>query len=210
MRMQQKTLNIHECIYHWPLVYVYVSYALLLYVNYLCHWNGTLSLSRLIDLAMFVRVTWTVCQVTVWPRKHKRKTPLQAFTRSKQIYRIGRSLTFCGTVHCLFIVLASCLLWTEYEICIPTWYEYHNAFLTGLLDSCLLAFIWRSTYYYNVIVQITTRLTSVLLHTNRNAKVKYFKNIIQSLLPYWNIMLLTYYKLALEHIEKHVASLRFQ
>jgi len=37
--------------------------------------------------------------VTIWPRKHKRKTPSQAFTRSKQIYRIGRSLKFCGTVH---------------------------------------------------------------------------------------------------------------
>ena len=39
------------------------------------------------------------CQVTFRPRKHKRKTPSQAFTRSKQIYRIGRSLRFCGTVH---------------------------------------------------------------------------------------------------------------
>ena len=29
----------------------------------------------------------------------KRKTPLQAVTRSKQIYRIGRCLKFCGTVH---------------------------------------------------------------------------------------------------------------
>jgi len=37
--------------------------------------------------------------VTIWPRKHKRKIPSQAFTRSKQIYRIGRSLKFCGTVH---------------------------------------------------------------------------------------------------------------
>jgi len=37
--------------------------------------------------------------VTIWPRKHKRKTPSQAFTRSKQIYRIGRSLRFCETVH---------------------------------------------------------------------------------------------------------------
>jgi len=39
-------------------------------------------------------------QVTIWPRKHRRKTPSQAFTRSKQIYRIGRSFKFCGTVHC--------------------------------------------------------------------------------------------------------------
>ena len=39
------------------------------------------------------------CQVAIWPRKHKRKTPSQAFTRSKQIYRIGRSLKFCGKVH---------------------------------------------------------------------------------------------------------------
>jgi len=38
--------------------------------------------------------------VTIGPRKHKRKTPSQAFTRSKQIYHIGRSLKFCGTVHC--------------------------------------------------------------------------------------------------------------
>jgi len=37
--------------------------------------------------------------VTIWPRKHKRKTSSQAFTRSKQIPRIGRSLKFCGTVH---------------------------------------------------------------------------------------------------------------
>jgi len=37
--------------------------------------------------------------VTIWPRKHKRETPSQAFTRSKQIYRNGRSLKFCGTVH---------------------------------------------------------------------------------------------------------------
>jgi len=37
--------------------------------------------------------------VTIWPRKHKRKTPSQAFTRSKQIYRFGRSLEYCGTVH---------------------------------------------------------------------------------------------------------------
>jgi len=37
--------------------------------------------------------------VTIWPRKHKGKTPSQAFTRSKQIYHIGRSLKFCGTVH---------------------------------------------------------------------------------------------------------------
>ena len=37
--------------------------------------------------------------MTIWPRKHKRKTPSQAFTRSKQIYRIGWSLKFCGTVH---------------------------------------------------------------------------------------------------------------
>jgi len=37
--------------------------------------------------------------VTIWPRKHKRKTPSQAFTRSKQINRFGRSLKFCGTVH---------------------------------------------------------------------------------------------------------------
>jgi len=41
------------------------------------------------------------CQVTIWPRKHERKTPSQAFTRSKQIYRIGRSLKFCRAVHCL-------------------------------------------------------------------------------------------------------------
>jgi len=39
------------------------------------------------------------CQVTIWPRKQERKTPSQAFTRSKQISRIGRSLRFCGTVH---------------------------------------------------------------------------------------------------------------
>ena len=39
--------------------------------------------------------------MTIWPRKHKRKTPSQAFTRSKQIYRIGRSLKYCGTVHSL-------------------------------------------------------------------------------------------------------------
>ena len=39
------------------------------------------------------------CPVTIWPRKHKRKTHSQAFTRSKQIYRFGRSLKFCGTVH---------------------------------------------------------------------------------------------------------------
>ena len=39
--------------------------------------------------------------MTIWPRKHKRKTPSQAFTRSKQINRIGRSLKFCGTVHIL-------------------------------------------------------------------------------------------------------------
>ena len=37
--------------------------------------------------------------MTIWPKKHKRKTPSQAFTRSKQIYRIGRSLRFCGTLH---------------------------------------------------------------------------------------------------------------
>ena len=37
--------------------------------------------------------------MTIWPRKHKRKMPSQAFTRSKQIYRTGRSLKFCGTVH---------------------------------------------------------------------------------------------------------------
>ena len=37
--------------------------------------------------------------MTIWPRKHKRKTPSQAFTRSKQIYRFGRSLKLCGTVH---------------------------------------------------------------------------------------------------------------
>ena len=36
--------------------------------------------------------------MTIWPRKHI-KTPSQAFTRSKQIYRTGRSLKFCGTVH---------------------------------------------------------------------------------------------------------------
>ena len=39
------------------------------------------------------------CQVTIWHRKHKRKTFSQAFTRSMQIYRIGWSLKFCGTVH---------------------------------------------------------------------------------------------------------------
>ena len=32
-------------------------------------------------------------------QKHKRKTPSQAFTRSKQINRIGRNLKFCETVH---------------------------------------------------------------------------------------------------------------
>jgi len=37
--------------------------------------------------------------MTIWPRKHKRKTPLQAFTISKKIYHFGRSLKFCGTVH---------------------------------------------------------------------------------------------------------------
>jgi len=49
------------------------------------------------------------CQVTIWPRKHKRKTPSQAFTRSKQIYRIGRSLKFCGTVllYCCMCVFHS-------------------------------------------------------------------------------------------------------
>ena len=40
------------------------------------------------------------CQVTIWHRKHKRKTPSQAFTISKQIC-IGWSLKFCGTVHVL-------------------------------------------------------------------------------------------------------------
>ena len=37
--------------------------------------------------------------MTIWHRKHKRKTPSKAFTRSKTIYRIGRSLNFCETVH---------------------------------------------------------------------------------------------------------------
>ena len=32
-------------------------------------------------------------------QKTQRKTPSQAFTVSKQIYRIGRSLKCCGTVH---------------------------------------------------------------------------------------------------------------
>jgi len=39
------------------------------------------------------------CQVTIWPRKHKRRTPSQAFTRSKKMCCIGRSLQFCVTVH---------------------------------------------------------------------------------------------------------------
>jgi len=39
------------------------------------------------------------CQVTIWPSKHKIKTPSQAITRSKQIYRTWRSLKFCGTVY---------------------------------------------------------------------------------------------------------------
>jgi len=38
--------------------------------------------------------------VTTSPRKHKRKTPSQAFTRSKKIC-IGRSLKICGMVHWL-------------------------------------------------------------------------------------------------------------
>ena len=35
----------------------------------------------------------------IWPRKHKRRTPSQAFTRSKKIYHIWTSLKFCRTVH---------------------------------------------------------------------------------------------------------------
>ena len=50
--------------------------------------------------------------MTIWPRKHKRKTSSQAFTRSKQIYRIGRSFKSCGTVHWILMALvsSSCLL----------------------------------------------------------------------------------------------------
>ena len=56
-------------------------------IIYNCTWS---------HLIQYIRI---YCQVTIWPRKDKRKTPSQAFTRSKQIYRIGRSLKFCGTMH---------------------------------------------------------------------------------------------------------------
>ena len=45
-------------------------------------------------------------QVTIWPRKHIRKTHSQAFTISKKINRIGRSLKLCGTVHWVLLVSA--------------------------------------------------------------------------------------------------------
>jgi len=44
--------------------------------------------------------------VTTWPRKHKIKTPSQAFTRSKKIYGIRRGLKFCGTVHCHLTIIS--------------------------------------------------------------------------------------------------------
>ena len=57
--------------------------------------------------------------MTIWPRKHKRKTPSQAFTRSKQIYRIGRGLKFYGTVHCGDVMSAT-LTW-PYGPCSAVW-----------------------------------------------------------------------------------------
>jgi len=50
------------------------------------------------------------CQVIIWPRKHNNKTPSQASTRFKQIYRTGWSLKCCGTVH-----------WTWLSIFAFTW-----------------------------------------------------------------------------------------
>jgi len=41
---------------------------------------------------------WLNCQMTIWPRKHKRKTPFTSLHKIKKIYRIGRGLTFWGTV----------------------------------------------------------------------------------------------------------------
>ena len=82
--------------------------------------------------------------MTIWPRKHKRKTPSQAFTRSKQIFRIGRSLKICGTVHwswcCLFLLLGGIelvLILSAYAVrrhriispetvCLCCWHHYYH------------------------------------------------------------------------------------
>ena len=68
--------------------------------------NKQLCFSISVAVCQCSRRCWVVikqlsCVVVaaLWPKKHKRKTPLQAFTRSKKIYHIGRSLKFCGMVH---------------------------------------------------------------------------------------------------------------
>jgi len=88
-----------------PRAHMLINVYLKLNVYIACNlWNGPF---RNCQLLSFITLhgqfqsnrLGLICQVTIWPRKHKRKTPSQVFTRSKQIYHISRSLKFCGTVH---------------------------------------------------------------------------------------------------------------
>jgi len=51
--------------------------------------------------------------VTIWPRKHKRKTPSHAFIRSKKTYRIRRSFKILrnGALQACYIFFISSWLW---------------------------------------------------------------------------------------------------
>ena len=43
--------------------------------------------------------------MTIWPRNTQKKAPSQAFTKSKKIYHIGRSLTLRQTMDCLIMLI---------------------------------------------------------------------------------------------------------
>ena len=85
--------------------------------------------------------------MTISPRKHKRKTPSQAFTRSKQIYRIGRSLKFCGMVHNIllrtentYILLHGCTCRNTVFIRLRSYHGVHSLRIVNFAVSYWMSF----------------------------------------------------------------------
>ena len=72
--------------------------------------------------------------MTIWPWIHKRKTPSPSFTRSKKIYRSGRGLKFCGTVHYIINPKWNAFIWGTFS------HSYnHINFLSPKTDSTIPA-----------------------------------------------------------------------
>jgi len=122
-----------------------------------------------LSIMIMYNSAWSIlyCQVTIWPRKHKRKTPSQAFTRSKQICRFGRSFRFCGTVHSsdiysVFIILgtSNCFKW--YAVTFSRWVW--NCAITGTKTLRTIMY----SLYYTLLDYISWILFEIIRKTGKS------------------------------------------